>query len=54
MPEPASTALTAPRFALGAGAADYDAAIERARDGRVGQPVVRARRPPVVERHARR
>ena len=31
MPEPASTALTAPRFALGAGAADYDAAIERAR-----------------------
>jgi glucose-6-phosphate isomerase len=32
MPEPASTALTAPRFALGAGAADYDAAIERARE----------------------
>ena len=33
MPEPASTALTAPRFALGAGAADYEAAIERAREG---------------------
>ena len=31
MTDPASTALTAPRLALGAGAADYDAAVERAR-----------------------
>ena len=54
MPDPASTALSAPRLALGDGAADYDAAVERARDGRVGQPAVRARRPPVVERPARR
>ena len=43
MPEPASTALTAPRFALGAGAAAYDAAVERARDGRVGRPVCSTR-----------
>ena len=32
MTDPASTALTAPRFALGDGAAAYDAAVERARD----------------------
>ena len=31
MPDPASTTLAAPRLALGAGAADYDAAVERAR-----------------------
>ncbi len=31
MPDPASTALTAPRFALGEGTADYEAAVELAR-----------------------
>ena len=30
MPEPASTALSAPRLALGDAAADYQAAVERA------------------------
>ena len=44
MTDPASTALAAPRLALGAGAAAYEAAVERARDRGVGEPPVRPRR----------
>ena len=54
MTDPVSTTLAAPRFALGAGAAEYQAADRPRPHRRVGQPVVRARRPAVVERSAGR
>ena len=54
MTDPASTALTAPRFALGDGRRRLRRGGRAGADGRVGEPAVRARRPPVVERPARR
>ena len=48
MTDPVSTAARRPRLALGAAAAAYEAAVERARDERLGEPPVRPRRDAVV------
>ena len=52
MTEPASTALTAPRLALGDGAAAYDAAVERARDEEWANRLFARDVTPVVERRS--